>query len=353
MCEFNKLIAPVARNQDNNKLFLRKKSSSASINNRARPDSLIKISCGSSIRNEIKDFDRVTSTTSTSNPQSILRDSKKQQAVPALSPTTSLPFILNNLLISESKSKQLNEEQKTEKSSVSSKLSENEARNGSEATIMQSMQNGNYDLALIIGTVSGISIVLIVLNVFCIWNFYDNRLKGYPRKKICEKGSSSASSSSASSDTSRCTNELIYSPETNYLKPNDQYLNSDEQICTNIYMPHVYESIAPSVHYCQTIPSNCSYLIDSYISSNSSEACLIRSGPNGNSLTKQGTLWSAKMPLIQHQTDCSAAPIIILGNGQNYYMNGVSPSSATSSLLSTASSSRPLTTFTSASEAIV
>lgn len=185
MCEFSKLTAPVARNQDNNKLFARKKSpsSSASINNRARPDSLIKISCGSSIRNEVKDF---TSTTSTAQP--IVRDSKKQQAVPVLTPTTSLPLIFNNLLVS--KDKQVGEE-KIEKSTLSSKLE----RNGSEASIVQSMQSGNYDLgnlaefilyenfgfnisflslfaALIIGTVSGISIVLIILNVFCIWNFY-------------------------------------------------------------------------------------------------------------------------------------------------------------------------------------
>jgi hypothetical protein len=160
--------------------------------------------------------------------------------------------------------------------------------------------------------------------IYYYYYYFSHKIKSYLHKSSCEKKDSSSSSSSSSNTTS----ELIYS--------------SEKDLQTNLSdgQPHVYESI-PSVHYCQTLPQSSNYLLDSY----NSEACLI---------SRQGTLWPIRVSNINSHVNTNQhhqVPIIILQNGQNYCMNGVSPCSSN---ISTTSSQRPLTsTFGNPSEAIV
>ena len=121
------------------------------------------------------------------------------------------------------------------------------------AAAVESKSYFNFDLILIVAVVCGISIVLIAINVFCIWNYYNKKLKGYFRKPnmdaeaeaaaVYQQRTSTLIRNKTNRSNSSSTNRTLSSTVDSYAKvppydvclslnhQNNAHLNQIDQAC--------------------------------------------------------------------------------------------------------------------------
>lgn len=177
---------------------------------------LIRVACGSAATLFSSSFKSAEVTTKTTTKQAYKSNSITNTQKPTRLYSKILPIISQKptLNILDYDDEPIAKE--TTKTSPSSK-------NSSKSIFSQ-------DLALIIAVACGVSIVLIAVNIFCIWNYYNKKLNNFRNDIIDQtyRSSTLRTKTASSSSTSSATNRTLTSTVDSYIKVPGYDLNQIE-----------------------------------------------------------------------------------------------------------------------------
>jgi hypothetical protein len=248
VCEFNAI--PVATNK-----IIRKNE-----NNRNK---LIRVACGSSssslFSSSFKQSSSSSTTTMASTTTRIKSNSIKNTQIPfdatkrrisndiksIMTTPTSSKMVSNYEYVGDNDENTINEDLNNKNEKIKSILLNNLSKKSTIEPTTSKSSNSllyNLDLALIIAIVSGASVVLIAVNIFCIWHYYNRKLKRKFNRTLTTEHNSyrtstlkpkntikSNSSSSTGSHLIDTTNRTLTSTVDSYTKvPQYEILNQNK-----------------------------------------------------------------------------------------------------------------------------
>ena len=188
----------------------------------------------------------------------IMKTTRRQQ--PSLPPSTQLSNIISDLFTTTLKSAILIKEEPSdtliiEQEKLIINKSEISTKPLNSTTLSNSATAGmiSQELALIIAVICGFSIVFIVVNVFCIWNYYNRKLKAFIEK------------SETNTESNYRTSTLI---------SRNAKLSSSSSNNRSMSTVDSYVKMLPNYETCVNVPN---YLQFTTNSSPNSTACLLNS----------------------------------------------------------------------------